>query len=116
MNDVTTMNTTLSGAKLSKANLSGALLVNTDLSGADLSGATLEDARMNSVLLNGTRLNGANMQNPIIVEILSRNSGAELTDITVDSFIVDLQGAHYDQDTLWPEGFTPPVETVYDAE
>jgi len=58
-----------------------------DLSGADLSGANLSGANLSGANLSGTDLSGADL------------SGA------------DIKGPYCDESTIWPEGYTPPVDS-----
>ena len=67
------------------ANLSGANLWRTKLNDARLQGANLSDANLSDAKLSGAELNGANL------------SEANLTNI------------EYDDETIWPEGFKPPM-------
>ena len=67
------------------ANLNGANLSGANLSGANLSDANLSDANLSDANLNGANLYGANL-----------------------SGVRNLDQAHWDADTRWPTGFTPP--------
>jgi len=78
------MEANLSGANLSRADLTGAKLNMADLSRANLSGAILSEAKLIYATLYGAYLCEA---------ILDRTT---------------LTHAYYDNDTRWPEGFTPP--------
>jgi hypothetical protein len=78
----------LSGADLAAADLTEASLAGADLSKADLRNAHLSGADLSAADLSGADLRGANL------------SGAGLFK------------AHYDGDTLWPVGFTPPPEAI----
>jgi len=80
----------LSGADLSKADLSWVNLSGADLSGADLSGADLGRANLSKADLSWANLSGAN---------LSR----------ADLGRANLSGANYNEYTVWPEYFSPPM-------
>jgi len=54
-----------------------------NLTGADLSGADLRDANLTFADLRGAKLHGANLDG------------------------VDLTTAHFDDATIWPDGFSP---------
>jgi uncharacterized protein YjbI with pentapeptide repeats len=71
----------LDRAKLSKADLIEANLIEAYLSGADLSGADLSEADLSGANLSGAELNGA-----------------------------DLSKITYDDNTTWPDDFTPPPD------
>jgi hypothetical protein len=75
----------LTGADLTGANLTWAYLVWADLTGADLTGAGL----------TGADLTGANL------------TDADLTDANLTR--ADLTGCRWNDSTVWPEGFVPPV-------
>lgn len=71
-----------------RPDLSGANLVGLSLIGADLSGATF----------HGTDLSGANLSQ-------SNLCGTDLSQADLSG--VSLNGAKYNQDTKWPQGFDP---------
>jgi hypothetical protein len=73
----------LRGAELNKADLSGANLRGADLIWADLRGANLRGVNLGGANLRGTDLGGANLEETV-----------------------------YNDDTEWPEGFTPPPEAI----
>ena len=87
----------LSGADLSGADLSGANLSGANLSGADLSGANLSGANLSGANLSGANLSGANLSGTDL-------SGADLSG-------ADIKGPYCDESTIWPEGYTPPVDS-----
>jgi hypothetical protein len=70
-------------------NLSGAKLVGANLEAADLQHADLGHADLTRADMTGVTVNGANLR------------FANLTRITMPT-------CHYDKQTLWPDGFTPP--------
>jgi hypothetical protein len=84
----------LSGANLSGADLSRANLNLAHLSGADLSRANLNRANLNRADLSKAHLSGANLNRTDLS--LANLDGANLS------------GAFWNQETQWPEGFTPP--------
>jgi len=81
----------LRGANFQLAILEGAILQGLDLQGLDLRDAYLVRADLRDAYLRGADLRGANLK------------GADLAD-------ADLTGVEYDAKTVWPQGFTPPVE------
>jgi uncharacterized protein YjbI with pentapeptide repeats len=92
LSDAVLSGAVLSGAVLSDADLTGAYLLFADLTGAylfvaDLTGAALADAD-----LTGAYLPGADL------------TGADLTD-------ADLTDVRYDETTVWPENFDPPLSS-----
>ena len=125
----------LEGANLAKMNLFGinlakANLDRTDMSGANLNGANLADTRLHGAKLNwqaklirtdltnailtGADLTGADLrQTNITGAIMHRAnlSGANLHRVTwnPDSRRLALASVIRDSETIWPEGFTPPL-------
>jgi uncharacterized protein YjbI with pentapeptide repeats len=83
----------LRGADLSEAEARSAGLFGANLSGADLNGALLFWANLDSADLRGADLRGADL------------SRAKLTKAKFD-------GAYYNENTRWPESFTPPPEAI----
>jgi uncharacterized protein YjbI with pentapeptide repeats len=71
------------GANLEGANLEGAILTDADLEGANLRGVNLTGADLDGANLGGANLGGAN-----------------------------LKGIKYNNQTIWPAGFTPPANAV----
>jgi hypothetical protein len=124
----------LEGASLSGANLSGARLRDAHLSGANLRCGNLNLARIPEARFNETDLTGASLQGvsgedaqffgaDLRSADLSRAAlpqskliGADLTEAylngadlrTADLTDANLTDVHYDGETRWPEGFTPP--------
>lgn len=74
---------TLNGAVLQNANLAEANLARADLNWADFSQANLRQANLKQARLGWAKLTGANLD------------GADLTE------------ARYNEQTVWPEGFSP---------
>lgn len=83
----------LSQSNLSHANLNGANLGHADLSHADLSFADLSWADLTGANLTGANLTGANLV------------WANLTRAKLKGAVLD--GAHYNSQTLWPDGKVP---------
>ena len=83
-----------SRANLRGAYLTGAYLTNANLTGADLTGADLTGADLTSANLTGANLTGAYLERANL-------KGAKLVG-------ANLEGVKYDDDTIWPAGFTPP--------
>ena len=78
---------------LIEAKLNGTKLKGADLSFADLSGADLSGARLFGANLSGTDLSGADLS-------------------SVDLSGPDIKVRLYcDESTIWPEGYTPPVDS-----
>ena len=124
----------LEGATLSGANLSGARLREADLSGADLRCANLNLARIPEAKFKETDLTGASLlgvtgedaqffgavleRADLSRAVLAQSKliGADLTEAylggadlrTADLTDAILTDVHYDRETRWPEGFTPP--------
>lgn len=74
----------------------------------DLSGATIRGVvpaiNLAAANLTGADLRGAKMKNVI----LSQNIDVDGQRVTLSA---DLTGVTYDQETQWPDGFTPPANT-----
>lgn len=83
----------LNGSVLRRANLSHANLIMADLANSDLREVNLSYADLRGALLERTNLAGSNL------------SGAQLEQ-------VNLTNALYNDQTRWPEGFTPPPEAI----
>lgn len=100
-------NATLNNANLSRVSLSGADLPNfhivsinlrnSDLSGADLSGAVLNNATLDGADLSGANLSAADLRGALFREV-PYPCDANLSEVI-------LSEAHYDSQTMWPEGF-----------
>ncbi|WP_405183628.1 pentapeptide repeat-containing protein (plasmid) [Nocardia sp. NBC_01377] len=89
----------LTNARLTDANLTGVDLRYADMTYAHLIGADLTGATLTGATLINTKLTGANLAG---VDLRYTNmTDANLTD-------ANLTGTMYDNDTRWPEGFTPP--------
>jgi uncharacterized protein YjbI with pentapeptide repeats len=117
----------LRGADLIKVDLEGADLRGANLEGADLSGANLSGANLSLAHLSGANLRGARLRGADLSYTLyhfgrgATLSGADLgaadlaeADLSgVDLRRVDhlheanLEGARYNSDTIWPDGFDP---------
>ena len=90
----------LSGANLTDANLHEADLRHADLDGASLSGANLIGANLSRAHLTGSDLSRANLWGADL-------RGADLTGADLRG--ADLFDVWYDEETDWPDGFTPPT-------
>lgn len=114
----------LVAANLQDANLSGASLIGTDLTGANLSGASLAGANLVGANLRGADLRGADLRAAELVatsdlldwknfddNTLSSLSEAQWNKLELGDAILD--GAKYDNLTIWPDGFTPPAGVIY---
>lgn len=93
----------LSGANLSEAVLGGANLRFANLRDAILSKADLSETVLRGAVLHGTDLSGADLSGAIL---LGAYVSGENQIVTFER-VVDLQGAHYNESTRWPEGFVP---------
>jgi uncharacterized protein YjbI with pentapeptide repeats len=120
--------TYLNGVRMPGANLSGARFDRADLSGTNMRRTDLSEAKF-----YGTRISGANLTNayqlltrydvaiserfaPEVLELPTSLDGAVLTG--GQFFFSDLHGASlagvelteivYNEDTVWPLGFSPP--------
>ena len=91
------------GADLSFSDLSKATLYRANLERANLEGANLQETMLQATNLQGAFLMDANLQGAFLVQAYLR--GAYL-------WGAHLQGAKYNNDTTWPERFTPPPEAV----
>ncbi|MBE7472156.1 MAG: hypothetical protein DPW09_25720 [Anaerolineae bacterium] len=101
LSSVNLTNANLSGTNLIEANLRAADLRRANLSGANLSGADLRESDGREAKLNGVNLSSAYLAG---IDLRGANlSGANL-------FKADLRRLRYDHTTLWPEGFSPPVD------
>jgi len=102
------LNASLQAANLHSANLQGAQLESANLQDALLADANLQGAFLRSGNLRGAFLAGANMQWAILENADLQEAdlqGALLGDATLQG--ANLDGAYYDRETSWPEGFTP---------
>lgn len=84
------------------AYLQGANLCHAVLNGADLRNAYLINVNFTGVDLTFTRLQGAVLY------------GSDLSTATLPSDPSYLDGIHYDDSTIWPEGFQPPPSAIGD--
>ncbi|MGO4188565.1 pentapeptide repeat-containing protein [Pseudarthrobacter sp. TAF60_1] len=105
----------LTGLKLSGADFSGAVLKDAKLGRSDLVGTNLREAD-----LSGAELNSANMQGASLFQanlkdanLVSANlRGANLAWANLEGAILvlnDVRRVCYDDTTVWPARFTPPV-------
>jgi hypothetical protein len=97
------------GADLSGKNMSGTMIAaRANLTGANLSGANFERATLTKAKLRNANLTGANLNRAMLWQADLRGAdlrGADLTGATLDEVI-------YDDTTVWPEGFTPPEQSI----
>ena len=98
----------LSKANLSFADLRGvelgfAKLIEADLYGADLRNAKLFHAKFRGADLDNAKLDGADLEGTDL-------RGADLRNTALDD--IDLRDIDYDEETQWPDGFTPPPAPV----
>jgi isoamylase len=123
----------LTNASMAHANLRRAILARADLSRASLDTAILVDADLSQALLSDSRLRSTDLRNARLHEAvcvaadfsnacldqadLSRANlqdaslfGADLRGANFNGAVLlrsDLRGARYDDQTRWPEGFSP---------
>ena len=99
----------LVAAKLIAGNLEGASLTGADLTNADLTRARLSYARLIGADLRDAKLDHANLEG---ADLQSADlEGANLKSVRLEG--ADLEGTNlnrvtWDDQTQWPEGFTPP--------
>ncbi len=84
----------LARAWMPNVRLDGAYLTGTDLRQAQMAGASLVGAKLNDAHLQGANLRNADLRS------------ADLTGACLDE--ADLTGVQTNQDTKWPDSFTPP--------
>jgi uncharacterized protein YjbI with pentapeptide repeats len=94
----------LQGLDLSGAHLYAAKLRNADLSFAILTGADLRGAALERAVCRGARFRGADLGRDNL-DARTTLQGADLS--TADLHDAKLEGAVYDDDTRFPEGFMP---------
>ena len=94
----------LKGAHLEYADLKDA-----HLEGADLTGAHLEYADLRNAHLIGAHLIGAHLEGAHLEYAHLEGAHLERAHLT-GAYLMGayLKGVNYDDDTLWPAGFTPP--------
>ncbi|MFI6573964.1 pentapeptide repeat-containing protein [Nocardia fluminea] len=95
----------LGGAKLTKAKLGGAKLIKAKLPLANLTGAKLIVADLNGANLYGAGLRGADLSRANL-----GGASLKVADLT-DAYLTEVR---YDDETVWPYGFTPPADAVYE--
>ncbi len=93
----------LNSADLRGAKLAGANLLGASLRGADLRGADLRAARL---LATGDPLDQTSYNSPA-----ARAMTAQMWNALASSD-ADLSGAVYDNETRWPEDFSPPPGAI----
>ena len=123
LNNAMLLQTNLNGADLVGADLRGALLLGANLNSADLRGAKLAGANLLGASLRGADLRGADLRAARLLatgdplDQTSYNSPAvrAMTAQTWNALAssdADLSGAVYDNETRWPEGFSPPPGAI----
>jgi uncharacterized protein YjbI with pentapeptide repeats/ABC-type phosphate transport system substrate-binding protein len=114
----------LISADLRFANLSGASLIGSDLTGARLNGAWLVGANLVGANFRGADLRGADLSQAILIATpalvaqekmidsqLRTMSEAQWKKLALGNTILD--GARYNEQTRFPQGFTPPNSMIY---
>jgi len=104
----------LSGRELSGLDLIGADLIKANLSKANLRGTRLCGANLSGADLRGTDLRGANLRGASPLLALAYGFS-----IDHDPFLILrnlrpalLSEAKYNNQTRWPDGFTPPSDAI----
>lgn len=106
-------NANLKGAMLWRANLRKAHLFGADLRGVNLHDADLRGADMSNAKLQEADLRDANLQGAILWSANLQKANLEYANLQgTDLRDANLKGAKWDDETVWPEGFTPPEDTV----
>lgn len=95
----------LEDAQLNKVTLFGANFTNTILFRVGLKGALLPAANFRNALLRGADLTDAYLAEADL-------RGANLREVNLSG--ADLSGVHYDDDTVWPDGFVLPSDAVHE--
>lgn len=116
--------TILVSADLRGANLAGASMIGSDLTGAYLNEAVLVGANLVGANLRGADLRGADLRQTILVatpELVAREkmidpelramSESQWKELALGDTV--LEGARYDDQTRFPQGFTPPTSMIY---
>jgi uncharacterized protein YjbI with pentapeptide repeats len=98
---------TLTRATLTHANLIKANLTNATLTGAKLFKADLIEANLNYADLTRANLNDADLTGAILTDAKLRGADLRYANLTG----ANLEGIEHDEDTSWPDGFTPPPST-----
>ncbi|MBA4024434.1 MAG: hypothetical protein C0482_18950 [Gordonia sp.] len=133
LNGCDLLQTNLEGANLAYADLTEVVAIGVNLKGADLTGAVLRSVVINNELarspapgqpvvlteLTGARAPRADFSRTALFDVSL--AGIDLTDATfVDATFIgvdltgadltgaDFEGVSYDEETVWPAGFTPP--------
>jgi hypothetical protein len=105
----------LASTNLANANLMNAVLRETsgsmanfteaNLSSADLEGADLRDSKFVRANLAGANLRGANLEGGKLVKADLRDANLMSANLRGDLTGARLEGARFNENTLWPEGF-----------
>ncbi len=93
----------LRGAVLTDVDFTEAFLISANFTEADLSRATLRHANLHGVTFRKANLTDADLSYATLQSADWR--GAILTGANLNR--ATLKHGHYDQDTVWPEGFVP---------
>jgi hypothetical protein len=96
-------------ASFARAALSGARLEGGTFDGADFTGAKLDGADLSSARFRGASFAGADLTGSDLT--CSSLQGADLTGAALGEATFD--GAWFDKDTRWPEGFVVPAEMTW---
>lgn len=117
LNNANLMDINLQGANLRYAHLQGAKMWNTHLEGANLNGAHMENAELFQANLGyanliRTHLEKADLNGAILWYVKLDYSHLEGTKLWNTEFYseTDPEGITYDDNTVWPLGFTPSTK------
>ena len=105
----------LPGRDLSHTNLHAADLLGADLHGANLDGANLTKATLDDADMRDANLNGANLRGASLLMANLKHANLHGTDLRGTNLQaeylqgVNLTGALYDQNTLWPQHYDPKL-------
>jgi uncharacterized protein YjbI with pentapeptide repeats len=107
------MEAKVKGARLESARLQEADLTDADLQGADLRQVNLQGANLRRANLQRANLQGANLKEAYLVAV--EFQAADLQAANLQGAYLrggELDKARWNDDTAWPEGYTPPTETI----
>jgi uncharacterized protein YjbI with pentapeptide repeats len=99
---------------LKGTNFAGASLVEANLSNAQCKQTDFSKAKMRKCTLNSTVLAGAKFQQSDLTEAIFYNAKLQGADFTA-AILTDalFEKAHYDQTTIWPQGFELPAKMLW---
>ncbi|MCP2297576.1 Uncharacterized protein YjbI, contains pentapeptide repeats [Nocardia amikacinitolerans] len=98
----------LTGTALVDANLTGAMLASADLTSADLKGADLSSAYLGNACLRHADLAGANLKAANLTGADLHRTNLNGADLSGAELHMISAGVIYNDDTVWPAGWTLP--------